>query len=577
MNSLATVKASHEKLKPLLQLALQFGDRAPASLTAQERASGENLRQLARKASRDLASLFIKFDCIEDAGALLKAIVALDPADGDAWMKSGEISFRQGDYPTAAACFAKALELSPGNADLHCSLGRTLLKRGLRQEAKSSFENAISRDPAHYASLIELSMIALYGGNSTEAATCIDRALAIQPDGVAALINAAQLNIGIGNTALAQDYLSRLLASHPDHVDAHFLMAKVKTYSPADSDVAVLDNLWAERQMGDAQRARVGFALFKALDDTGAHEQAFDVLLKANSLRRQAFPDYRLSRDLDLMESLKHLFTPDFTASCQGAGICGYRPVFIVGLPRSGTTLTEQILASHSQVHACGELDLMSSLVKRFFLDGGRLKDPDQILPRAGANIAAMAKAYLTEVAEKQGSKTRFTDKMPVNFLWAGFIRLMFPDARIIHMQRDRIANGFALFSTYFDSAGMQYSYDLDEIGPYMSASGDLMDHWRRLFPGNVLDVSYEALTEDLDAQARRILKFCNLDWEENCLEFHKTKRMVLTLSAAQVIKPIYSGIDRRTIPYRHLLSSLEMHESLPVLPDSRSFGEPCG
>jgi tetratricopeptide (TPR) repeat protein len=551
MNSIAAIEASRAKLKPIVELAMRFRETDPSRLSPAEVDHGERLCAMAGKAASDLAVVCMKMALLDEAEALTSALICLEPGNVKAMLRLAEIHRRKGDMKGAALHLAEACRMDAGNAELQFRLGTLHLGLGWRPSARAAFEQSLAIDPGHYGALNELAMFALMDGETEQAGSFLDRALAVRPDGNLALINAAQLDIGIGRPDRANARLDKVLATHPESIDGHVLRARIRTYAPDDAELAVMRRLWRTGGQEDGQRSRLGFALFKALDDIGEADEAFDVLAQANVIRRKGFTAYDVRDDVQLMASLEQAFSPDLVAAHFGRGLKGHAPIFILGLPRSGTSLTEQILASHPEIYGAGELDLVSHSVARHFFDPSRRHLLDIESRLSSESLTAMAQAYLDVVLPKAAPRPRFTDKMPVNYLWVGFILMMFPDARIIHISRDPVANAFALYSTSFDGQGMPYAYDLDDLSTHIGAYQRLMSHWRRVFPGSILDVGYEQLTEDLEVETRRILAFCGLDFDARCLRFHETKRPVMTMSAAQVIKPLYSGRDKRTGKYR--------------------------
>jgi hypothetical protein len=290
-------------------------------------------------------------------------------------------------------------------------------------------------------------------------------------------------------------------------------------------------------RLNQEEQIDLHFALGKAFNDIGDPPRSFEHILAGNALmRRRVAYDEQLA--LGRFERIRSAFTADIMRDRAGRGDPCHAPVFIVGLPRSGTTLIEQILASHSKVFGAGELREMPRIAERI---GGAEKPsfPEAIATLPDRELNAIGGEYVRTVRRMSPVAERITDKMPGNFAFVGLIHLAMPNARIIHACRDVRDTAFSCFSLLF-SGGHTYSYDLAELGHHCRAYLRLMQHWREVLPGVMLEVRYEDVVTDLEAQARRIVGFCGLEWEDACVDFHRTERSVRTASAAQVRNPIY-------------------------------------
>jgi hypothetical protein len=312
--------------------------------------------------------------------------------------------------------------------------------------------------------------------------------------------------------------------------------------------------------LDEDDRINLHFALGKAHADLEEHERSFAHLLQANALQRKKLK-YDEAFTLGEIEHIGSVFDDELMRAKKRWGNPSYTPVFIIGMPRSGTSLIEQILASHPKVFGAGEVDAFGDAVAELCrTDGGQLfpalvrsLDRDR-LRRLGANYLAAVR----DIVPAGLAPARVTDKMPGNFAFAGLIHLALPNARIIHARRDPIDTCLSCFSIGFTGGSIHYSYDLGELGRYYRAYAALMAHWRKILPAGVmLDVQYEDVVDDLEGQARRIVAHCGLPWDERCLAFHATDRAVRTASAAQVRRPIYRSSVGRWRPRPELLQPL--------------------
>ena len=290
--------------------------------------------------------------------------------------------------------------------------------------------------------------------------------------------------------------------------------------------------------------AALCYALAKELEDLGDPDHSF-AWLKRGADRRRSLLSYRVEADVAAMAEIARVFDASvFEGPAAGCPEVG--PVFVMGLPRSGTTLVDRIISSHSGVESLGEInDFALALMRLAGATGGK---GDLIRRSADLDPAALGRAYLDSVAGYGRTRPMFIDKTPVNFLYVGLIARALPNARIIHLRRHPLDSGYALYKTLF-RMGCPYSYDLEDLAAYMLAHGRLMDHWRAVAPGRILDVNYEALVADQETVSRRIIDHCGLDWQDACLTFHENTAPAATASAAQVRQPIHArsvGLWRR-------------------------------
>jgi hypothetical protein len=295
------------------------------------------------------------------------------------------------------------------------------------------------------------------------------------------------------------------------------------------------------------------FALAKARDDLGRHAEAFEHWRAANAIKRRLVA-YDECMFLGMLDSLARVFTPELIASRCGAGDPSDIPVFVVGMPRSGTSLVEQIIASHPEAYGAGEKMYLHYLLGQNFAGPDFPAHFADVRPDA---LRTMGSLYVTRLKADAPKARRIVDKLTANFMLCGLVRLILPNAKIIHVRRDPLDTCFSCYTNLF-AQNIDYSYDLGELGRYYRAYQDLMAHWHDVLPdGAILDVSYEALVGDFEREARRIVAHTGLEWNEACLAFHRTERVVHTLSAAQVRQPLYSRAVGRAAPYAVFLEPL--------------------
>jgi hypothetical protein len=309
--------------------------------------------------------------------------------------------------------------------------------------------------------------------------------------------------------------------------------------------------------LSKTERMQLHFALGKAYADLRDHDRSFEHLLRGNALKR-AIASYDEAGTLSLFDRIEAIFTPELVAAKSGFGDPSPVPIFVLGMPRSGTTLVEQIIASHPCVHGAGELKTFNDIIETVRGDDGKtIPYPAFVSALDGRATAQIGMRYIEAIRRLSPSISHITDKMPSNFFFAGLIHLALPNARIIHTIRDGVDTCVSCFSKLF-TAEQNYTYDLAELGRYYVRYERLMAHWRRVLPpGRILDVNYEDVVADLEQNARRIVAHCGLPWDDRCLSFHETARPVRTASAAQVRQPIYKTAIARWRVYGDALVPL--------------------
>jgi tetratricopeptide (TPR) repeat protein len=351
----------------------------------------------------------------------------------------------------------------------------------------------------------------------------------------------------------------RAIALDPGLIDAYYYWVRSGKV-PIEHDFLAALEAMAPRA-GTLSRddlATLHFALGNAYEDVGRYDDAFASLLTANRAARSSM-DYDETRAREFFARIRAIFTARLMAEKVDFGSPSTLPIFIVGFPRSGTTLTEQILASHPKVHGAGEVGFLAELTAEAVVsDGGKIAFPES-LPRLGAeSLRRLGESYVARLGRTDPAAAHVTDKNLGNFGFLGFINLILPRAKIIHVQRDPFDTCLSCFSLRFAGNGSGFIYDLGELGRHYRMYQDMMDHWRQtLSPGAMLEVQYESIVEDLEAEARRMVAYCGLAWDERCLAFHQNERSVRTASATQVRRRIYRSSVQRWRRYEKHLGPL--------------------
>jgi len=512
-----------------------------AAADAFDRAIALGFRSLAVLVNRSV----IAFRLADGARALQFAqeAVALDPGSIEAQINAATMEGPLVGYLRAVARLDAVAGIGATNASYYRARSHALFKLERFEDALGDARRAIERDPRHPAAH-ELLVRGLIGlGRHAEAFAAIESAKDV-PDGGLLRVNHAMLDLELGNRDRARETLRAVVNEHPAIGVAWYTLGELDAFTGSD-EIARMETLLATapalRNAND--RLLMHHALGKAYLMNGDPARAFENYAAANTLKR-ALLGYDIARDTANLAQIAGEFTAGVLAEPDPGANQSERPVFVVGMPRSGTSLVEQILASHPQVYGAGE----ARGIPLIFME--RTSLPRSEWPQLAAR-------YLDSVGARAGDATRIVDKLPGNFAQAGFIRLLFPNARIIHLRRDPLDNGVSLFVTLFDH-GHGYSYDLRDIGRFYNAYAALMTHWRGIFPADrFLEIDYETIVDDFEAQARRLIAFIGLPWDDAVLRFYETERAVRTASKVQVRKPIYRTSVKRAAAFGAALDPL--------------------
>ena len=490
------------------------------------------------EAHNNLGNALMDSGRADEALASFGRALQSNPGLSQAYNNIGNVLRTMGRHDEAVQNFKRALQIWPDYAQAHSGLGNTLNDQGLHRDAIAAIRRALKLNPHSAATHNDLGNALSDSGQHEEAVESYKTAIKIDPDFAEVHSNLGNALCEFGDYQEAVASYDRALALKPEFAEAHNNLSKNKKYSADDPQFLLMQERLARPDISESERMYLSFALAKAFEDIGDIDQSFANLLQGNSLRKKELA-YDIRHDQEYFAQIKSFFEGDAlpVAGGDSVSIRGTRqPIFIVGMPRSGTTLTEQILASHSSVFGAGELQAVGRImspVLRDALAAGRRELATEV-------YGALGDTYLRELESYGDSESFVTDKMPANFKWVGFLLTAMPGVKIINLQRDPAASCWSMFKLLFSGNG--YTNDLVDLAEYYHLYTDLMDFWRQKFPNQIYDLNYERLTEDQERETRKLLEYCELPWEEQCLEFHKTKRTVRTPSGKQVRRKMYTG-----------------------------------
>mgnify|MGYP003986176215 FL=1 len=499
---------------------------------------------------------------------------------------SGACYSALGPIESAIISFKKAINLKPDYEEAYYNLGVVFHQTGQLGEAINSYEKAISIKHAYPTAHNNLGLIALSLSQLDNALKCFEWAVAYSPEyaeahnslGAAfqelkqfekakdAFIKAVTLNPkyaqGFHNLAIlseiinlpdeASKYYEKALAVEPNYAEAYRNQSRTKIFKKNDPQISKMQSIYSSNNLGISDKVHISFALAKVHEDLGNQKEFFKHLDEGNRLRKKEL-NYNLDETIEFHSALIKLFSenkPKIKKSFLSP--LDIKPIFIVGMPRSGTSLVEQIVSNHHSVHGAGELNNFKNVVtpalKNYISKKTNTINEDDLL--------SIRNNYIESLSNLNVAETVITDKMPVNFRLIGPILTAIPEAKIIHLTRDARATCWSNYKHYFSNEN-GFTFDQEDLAKFFLLYQELMDFWHELFPKKIYDISYERLTTHQKNETQKLLEYCELDWDDNCLDFHKNRRAVHTASASQVRQKIYQGSSDAWKKYEKFLQPL--------------------
>ncbi len=490
---------------------------------------------------------------LDEARDVCERILARQPKDLYTMRLLAQVLEEQGQMVEAGQLFQAVYDRAPGSAQVVADLARFHAQQFAYAQAIDLYRRAAELEPGNPLYHFSLGRYLLVVGFSKEALEAYDRGLALNPDSPHAQSARLDALRALGRTDEVAAGYRKLIEKGIDMAACWWSLSSLRTYSFSDEDIDRMTALRESMAADDIDRSFIDFALGKAMDDHKSYDKAWRFYLEGNTTRRK-FVEYDSARFRSRIDAIIEGVDANLLQRGQLVPPQAVTPIFIIGMPRSGSTLIEQILASHDDVEATLELPYMQGQGKRYmFAD----QNPLPIADLETDQLQAIGDRYL-KAAElhRIEAKPFFIDKLPDNFAYIGLIAMALPGAKIIDARRNPIDTCVGNFRQSF-GRGKEFSYDLNELANHCIQYRRIMEHWERVLPGRILTVHYESLVENTESEIRRMLKYCGLPWQQACLNFHESNREVTTASAEQVRQPIYKSAMGFWKHYEHHLDEL--------------------
>tara|TARA_Y100000385_G_scaffold89341_1_gene91891 strand:+ start:213 stop:1889 length:1677 start_codon:yes stop_codon:yes gene_type:complete len=457
----------------------------------------------------------------------------------EAYCNLGVTYQEKGDLVSAVNAYKNAIDNDNNYPTAHNNLGKIFLASGEIDSSIEHLECAITLKSDFADAHNNLGSAFLRINKLNDAIKSYKKAIALKPDFAVANNNLGIAYLRTGDPKLASKFFENAITITPGYATAHHNLSGVKVYKEKDKQVSLIESLLIENNLSEKERIYLNFALAKAYEDLGNHEELFKHLNEGNRIRKKEMSN-SIADSEEHNELIKLFFNSNNINNIKLTyrDSLPIRPIFIVGMPRSGTSLVEQIISSHHEVYGAGEVNnfhniIMPIIEKHAVNENYNLKNDE---------FALIRKQYSNSLERFYANEKVITDKWILNFKTIGFILSAFPESKIVHLKRDARATCWSIYKHYFSDEGNRWAYDYQDLARFYKSYLGLMDYWHNLFPGKIYDISYEDLTSNQEKETRNLLKYCDLDWDENCLNFYTNTRAVKTASAVQVRNKMYQG-----------------------------------
>ena len=468
----------------------------------------------------------------------------------------GSAYLNTGRYGLAKELFLKAIKMDPSNIAIMNNLANTYKNLEEIELAEQLYTKIIDKQPDYINAYVNFGNLKRDMNDFKKAIELYNKALKINEKIPLVQYSLALAHQGLGDFKIADNYAKKVLSLDPTFTQADLLISQSNRYTEKNNHFKMMNEKKDKLNLNLNQKSNLYYGLAKANEDLGNIETSFKNFDKANKIIRSLI-NFKIEDEIQLFNSIKREFNNvDFDKFDKKID-SEKKIIFILGMPRSGTTLVEQIISSHSNVFGGGELPFMSQIIEKYILENMELS-PNNFsnLLNSNSKLNEMRSNYLQRLTRFSYHENFITDKAPLNFRWIGFIKILFPNSKIIHCTRNAKDNCLSLYKNFFEG-GLNFTYNQKELGDYYNLYLDLMNYWKKKYPNSIYDAKYEKILDNQELKSKEIINFCGLNWESQCLKFHKNKTPIKTMSTAQARKPIYNTSVNSYKKYSSFLTEL--------------------
>ena len=481
---------------------------------------------------------------ILEAKNLTKKLIKSNPKIVFLYNLLGLIFAKQNKSNQAIEYYEKGIKIDPNFSIIYNNLGTIYKSKKDYQKSEDYYKKSIDLDNKIAEPQNNLGNLYFTLGKYKDAIVCYKNAININPKFFVSHYNIGTTYINIGEVENAKKHLNEAVNLYPHFYMAHRVLSTITKYSKNNNHFYLLKKLYENSKIDNSQKTELAFALGKASEDIKDFKNAFQYYYKGNYLRRKEVT-FSINNEKENFDNIKKVFNKNLFVKFKLIENLDSTPIFILGMPRSGTTLVEQILSNHPRVFGGDELDFLTVMVEKYFENRSAGLFLENIINIDKEDLKKIGQKYISELKKISGNSERVTDKLPINFKWVGLIKIILPNSRVIHCVRNSKDNCLSIFKNYFINPKLNFAYNLEEICGFYNLYSDLMTYWKNTLPKFVFDIKYEKIIDNPEHEIRNLLKICNLSWDDNCLKFYNNKRPIKTVSNVQVRKKIYkSSID---------------------------------
>ena len=485
---------------------------------------------------KNLLDLY-KFKKFNEALSLNKQLIQEYPKIVILYNIMGLTLYEQKKIDKAINVYKEGLKVDPRFAMLYNSLGTAYREKKLDKEAEKYFKKSIELDNKIPEPQNNLGNIYLAQDKYDQAINCFKKAISINSNFFVSHYNLGVLYKNLGKFEDAKKHLMLAIKINKYFFTAHRTLSQLINYKNENKHFENIKELYNDKKIKDINKTELAFALGKACEEKDLFKLSYEYYRAGNQLRRNEI-NFSLKKSKEEFSNIKNSFNNKFFLNYKSFNNSDCKPFYIVGMPRSGTSLVEQILSTHSNVYGCGELNILPNLIET------NIKNNDfkNLNKYKNSFYTKIASEYIFNVKKISNNSQNITDKLPINFKWIGFIKLFFSNSTIIHCKRNSKDTCFSIYKNYFTNKNLNFAYSLEDIVEFYNMYIDLMNFWKQLFPNSIITVQYEDIVNNPEKSVKDLLKLCNLPWEKKCLEFYNNNRSIKTASDVQVRKKVYKS-----------------------------------